>query len=75
MHRDPQLKSREHFWVFDHPSSDPIRSIHRRRIWPRPRRALPASPCLGEHNEQVCCEILGICDEDFVALLEGGAFG
>jgi len=30
------------------------------------------SPCLGEHNEYVLLELLGISDEEFVDLLNHG---
>jgi hypothetical protein len=34
---------------------------------------LPA-PCLGEHTEYVCTEILGMSDEYFLELMQKGVF-
>jgi len=33
-----------------------------------------AAPCLGQHNEHVCRQILGMSDEEFVQLLNEGVF-
>ncbi len=33
------------------------------------------SPCLGQHTEYVCCEVLGMTGEDFVSYMEEGVFG
>jgi crotonobetainyl-CoA:carnitine CoA-transferase CaiB-like acyl-CoA transferase len=35
---------------------------------------LPA-PCLGEHTEMICKELLGMDDETFVNYMINGAFG
>ena len=32
------------------------------------------SPCLGEHTEYVCTQILGMSDEKFVELFQEGVF-
>jgi len=32
------------------------------------------APCLGEHTEYVCCQILGMSAEEFVDLLNKGVF-
>ena len=34
---------------------------------------MPA-PCLGEHTEHVCCELLGMSDDEFVQLMQDGVF-
>jgi hypothetical protein len=33
---------------------------------------LKRSPCIGEHNELVCREILGLSEEEFVQLVVDG---
>lgn len=74
IHEDPQLLHREHFWWFEHPelgrhSCDGI--AFKLSLSPaRPR--LPA-PLLGQHNEYVFKEILGMTEEEYVQLLLDGA--
>jgi benzylsuccinate CoA-transferase BbsF subunit len=69
MEDDPQLKSRRFFWQLDHPE---VGKYHAER----PPFILSKSPCevrraplLGEHNEYVSKEILGMSDEEFVELV------
>ncbi len=75
MHNDPQLKHRHHFWFFDHPAMGlhtveaPAFQLSR-----TPAQQYRRAPCMGEHNEYVCTQILGMSDEEFVKVLAGGAF-
>lgn len=73
---DPQLKHREHFWFLDHPvlgkHSYDSPSFKLSKTPANPRMA---APCLGQHNEYVCTQILGMPDEEFTSLLSNGAFG
>jgi benzylsuccinate CoA-transferase BbsF subunit len=69
MEDDPQLKSRQLFWQLDHPE---VGKYHAER----PPFILSKSPCevrraplLGEHNEYVLKEILGMSDEQIVELV------
>jgi benzylsuccinate CoA-transferase BbsF subunit len=39
-----------------------------------PARAYSPSPLLGEHTEQICTEMLGMSDEEFVNLMQEGVF-
>jgi benzylsuccinate CoA-transferase BbsF subunit len=75
LHNDPQLKYRHHFWVFDHPvfgsHTGEAPAFHLSRT---PSRQYRRAPCMGEHNEYVCTQILGMSDEEFVEMLTGGAF-
>ncbi len=32
-----------------------------------------SAPCLGEHNEYICRQILGVSGEEFVELIQSGA--
>ena len=72
---DPQLEHRHHFWYLNHPEmgtcaydgppfrlSETSAELH-----------MPA-PCLGEHTDYVCTQILGMSDEEFIGLLNEGVF-
>jgi len=71
---DPQLAHRRFHRYMDHPEMGNIPySGHEFRIrgydsGPR----LPA-PCLGQHNEQVMREILGMTDDEMAEVLAAGA--
>ena len=70
---DPQLKDRHHFWMLEHPEMGitpydaPSYKLSKTSAQP----GMPA-PCLGEHNEYVCTEILNMSDEEFIELLNAG---
>ena len=72
---DPQLKHRDHFKLLDHPEigefpyEKPCFRLSRTPV----EIKMPA-PCLGEHTEHVCREILGMTDSEFVELLNEGVF-
>ena len=75
LYQDPQLKHRGFFWPVDHPviGRHQLESQAFTLSETPPRMNMP-SACLGEHNEQVCREILGLSDEQFVELLVEGVF-
>ena len=72
---DPHLNARGFYRELDHPE------IGRQRYLMPPFRlsrtpgepSMPA-PCLGQHNEYVYQQILGMSDEEFVRLLNEGVF-
>lgn len=70
---DPQMRHRNHLWPIEHPEIGRFhhlgQSIQMSGTPPKPR--MPA-PCLGEHSEYVCRELLGMSDEEFIRLLEKG---
>ncbi len=73
---DPQFIKRQHYLTYDHP----VMGLHQVDALPpkfskTPARQYRPAPCLGEHNQQVCTEILKMTDEEFVALLADGVFG
>ncbi len=75
LHEDPQLKHRNHYWVLDHPETGPAtydRPAYRLSMTPAQPR-MPA-PCLGEHNEFICTQLLGMSDEEFVGLMAEEVF-
>lgn len=72
---DPQLKERGYYWELKHQEmrialtpSQPF------KMSKTPAQAKMAAPCLGEHTEYVCKEILKMADEEFVELLTSGCF-
>ncbi|MFC1919353.1 CaiB/BaiF CoA transferase family protein [Chloroflexota bacterium] len=74
--RDPQLKHRGHFRVLDHPESGShIYEAPPFRLNKTPAGEPTCAPCLGEHNEYICKHVLGMSDNEFVALVNSGAFG
>ena len=71
---DPQLERRRHFQILEQQEVG---------SWPHETAGfrmennaseLKAAPCLGEHTEFVCREILKMSDEEFVKLLSDGVF-
>ena len=72
---DPQLAHRGHFWMLDHPTMG-----HRAydgpsfRLSETPAELTKAAPILGEDNESVYKNIVGMSDEEYVEHLVSGAF-
>lgn len=73
MHRDPQLKHRKHYWKLEHPEMG-LRTYDGPsfRLSKTPSEVTKPAPLIGEDNEYVCKQILGMSDEEFVELLVGG---
>ncbi|MEX2081094.1 MAG: CoA transferase, partial [Dehalococcoidia bacterium] len=71
---DPQLAHRGHFITVDHPEvgSVPIESS-RLRLSRTPARVPSAAPTMGQHNEFVLRDILGLSDDQVVEVVAGGA--
>lgn len=76
MHNDPQLKHRNHFWVYGHPviGSHTVEAPAF-QLSKTPAKKYMRAPCMGEHNEYVCTQILKMSDEEFLEMLASGAFG
>lgn len=75
LHRDPQLKHQHHFQVVNHTEIGPVPHDNPPfKLLKTPCEVHMAAPCLGEHTEYVCREILGMADEEFVELLQAGVF-
>lgn len=66
---DPQMKHRRHFNMVDHPEIGP-HSIHGQpsQLSSTPA-VIKAAPVLGEHNELVLKDILGLSDEEYLNLV------
>ena len=75
LYLDPQLKQDNIFWPIKHKEMGMVshlgQPIHLSKCNVKAR--LPA-PCLGEHTEMVCKEILGMPDEEFEDLSKMGIF-
>jgi len=72
---DPQLKHRHHFWILDHPEIG--KHVHDGpsfRLSKTPAELRMSGPCLGQHNEYVYTQVLGMSDDEFVELLGAGVF-
>jgi benzylsuccinate CoA-transferase BbsF subunit len=76
IYEDPQIVHRGFFWKMDHHEMDPFTHLDERALLSETPATpeLPA-PCLGEHTEMVCKELLGMDDEEFVNYMINGAFG
>ena len=75
LYEDPQLQHREFHWKADH------RELGRHSYFGQAAKLSKAaaelrmpSPCLGEHSEYVCTEILGMAEAEFDRFLVEGAF-
>jgi benzylsuccinate CoA-transferase BbsF subunit len=72
---DPQLKAREFYRDLEHSEIGRHRYLMPPfRLSKTPGGPSQAAPCLGQHNEYVYREILGMSDEEFVSLLNEGVF-
>jgi benzylsuccinate CoA-transferase BbsF subunit len=72
---DPQLRDRRHFWMLEHPEMGVVPYDGPSfRLSRTPAEPGMPSPCLGEHNEFVCTQILDMPDEEFIELDKAGVF-
>ena len=72
---DPQLRHRSYFRTLHHPEIDDYEALTPSYILSRtPAELSLPFPCLGEHTEYVCRELLGMPDEEFTELLIDNAF-
>jgi benzylsuccinate CoA-transferase BbsF subunit len=75
LHKDPQLKHRQHFLKLKHPemgfTSYDAPSF---RLSKTPAELNMPGPCIGEHNEYVYTKLLGMSDDEFLELLSEGVF-
>ena len=75
LYEDPQLKKRGSLWVLDHAELGPFSHLGQpSKLSKTPARPKRSAPCLGEHTEHVCTNILGISDEEFIELSTDNAF-
>jgi benzylsuccinate CoA-transferase BbsF subunit len=71
---DPQLRHDRYFTRLSHPEMGEVDYAPHSITFSRSPQRVYRSPCLGEHTEQVCKEILGFSDEAFEQLKGEGVF-
>ncbi|MCX7911850.1 MAG: CoA transferase [Dehalococcoidales bacterium] len=72
---DPQLQHRNIYWRLPHPELGEFTHLGQSFMLSRtPAAPYSPSPLLGEHTEMVCTELLGMTDEEFIALMQEGVF-
>jgi benzylsuccinate CoA-transferase BbsF subunit len=75
LYNDPQLKQRGYFWEVDHRvAGKHLLESQAFQLPKAPRKLRMPSPCMGEHTEYVCHDVLKLSDEEFVELLVDGVF-
>lgn len=75
LYKDPQLKQFGYFWEVDHPIIGKNQlEAQAFNLSKSPRKLRMPAPCMGEHTECVCREILKLSDEEFVGLIADGVF-
>jgi benzylsuccinate CoA-transferase BbsF subunit len=72
--RDPQLKEREFLIPLKHPVLGVINHPTPPYKLLKTKAVVRTAPCMGEHNEYICTELLHMPDEEFVELLQQGVF-
>ncbi len=73
LYDDPQLRHRHHFQVLNHPEMGPCAyEGFPFELSRTPSKLAMPAPCLGQHNEYVCTDLLGLSDSEFVDLLKEG---
>ncbi|MDZ7728307.1 MAG: CoA transferase [Dehalococcoidia bacterium] len=75
MHADPQMAHRHHYWSLEHPEMG-LRTYDGPafRLSETPAELTKAAPLLGEDNERVFKQIVGMSEEEYDRLLVDGAF-
>jgi crotonobetainyl-CoA:carnitine CoA-transferase CaiB-like acyl-CoA transferase len=75
LYDDIQLKERDCFWVADHKELGRFSHLGQpSRLSKTPAKFYRAAPCLGEHTEYVCREMLGMSQEEYDEYLVEGVF-
>ncbi len=70
---DPQFKHRHHYWALEHPEMGVANyETVSFRLSKTPPEVRTPAPCLGEHTEYVCREILGMPEQEFDQLVVDG---
>lgn len=75
LYDDIQLKERECFWIGDHKELGKFSHLAQpSRLSKTPAKFYRSAPCLGEHTEYVCRELLGMSQEEYDNYLVEGVF-
>ena len=66
LYNDVQLKERQCFWVADHKELGEFSFLGQPSLLSKtPAELDRAAPCLGEHTEYICRELLGMPKEEY----------
>ena len=65
---DPQHKARDFFVDIDHPAAGPLKYPRSPFAGPEDQGQLVRAPLLGEHNQQIYCQVLGRSSQEFSRL-------
>jgi len=75
LRHDPQLQERAYFWEMNHPVLGSFPHLGQASILSQtPASPVMPAPCLGQHTEHVCTQILGMSDDEFLGLYQAGVF-
>jgi len=75
LYGDKQLQSRDHLWKTHHNAIGTFSHLGQPfKLSETPARLRFPAPCLGEHTEYVCTNVLKLSTEEFVELDKNGAF-
>jgi crotonobetainyl-CoA:carnitine CoA-transferase CaiB-like acyl-CoA transferase len=75
LYHDTQLKERNCFWITDHKELGRFSHLGQPSILSKTSAELyRAAPCLGEHTEYVCRDLLGMSQEEYDEYLVEGVF-
>ena len=75
IHGDPQLAHRGHFVTLEHREMGPVvYDMPPYRLSQTPAQLTMAAPCMGQHNEYVCRELLGMSADELADLVAEGVF-
>jgi benzylsuccinate CoA-transferase BbsF subunit len=72
MEHDPQFRHANFFWTLDHAEVGTYRSPRPPFVMSKAACEVRCAPLIGEHNEYVCKEILGMDDEEIADLVVEG---
>lgn len=75
MHQDPQLAHRHHYWKLNHPAmGERTYDSAAFKLSKTPGVLSRPAPLLGQDNEYVMKDLIGLSDEEYIELLADGAF-
>jgi len=72
MENDPHLKARHYFWRLDHPEFGSYRTARTPSLLCKTPPEMRRAPLLGEHNQYVLRDILGLPDNEIADLITEG---
>ena len=76
IYEDPQLRERRFFWAMEHEELGKFTHLGEPAILSRtPAKPSSPAPCLCEHTEYICKELLGMTEDEFTEYIVSGAFG